>query len=359
MKGKLKFWIRYTLRELRHRQHTATKRQHRKDKISSRTRNIDQKDRKNLSEYQWSCRRRVTADTKYEGLHRWPHRDKIGKQLEHYIICITTLSWPSRPKRKRGITLTPEDTTPKDNPTHPSIDNSDSPTQLSTPTSPSTDNLDNPTQPSTPTSTPRRKTQQTTPSNSKSITLLPTKTDDRTLRRQCRSLLLEASPEGMPPTKKPRMLRELREDTVYALSHPKIHKEENMLPTKKSRMLMELKEDTRYALPQPDEDTNLSTLKRQKTHHNTPQNQQQTGTNNPKTTNKQRKENIEKTKKNKKQKISKKREGEEIEKNQKIAKKGERGEERGEVSRRSSRLLGNRRNSRLLGDGREGGSGDG
>ena len=171
----------------------------------------------------------------------------------------------------------------------------------------------------------RQKTQQTTLSNPKHPTSLPTEKDERTLRRQCRSLLLDASPKGMPPTKKPRMLKELREDTAYALSCPEIHKEEDTIPTKKSRMLMELKEDTRYALPQLDEDINLNTSKRQKSHHNTPQNQQQTGTSNPKATNKQKKENIEKTKKNKKQKISKKREGEEIKKNQKKQKKGKGG----------------------------------
>ena len=94
MKGKLRFWMRYTLRELQHRRQIEARQQHRINKISSRTRNINQKDRKNLSEYKWTCQHRVTADTKYEGLHRWPQRDKIGRQLRIYITYITTQAWP-------------------------------------------------------------------------------------------------------------------------------------------------------------------------------------------------------------------------------------------------------------------------
>ena len=111
MKGKLRFWMRYTLRELQHRRQIEARQQHRINKISSRTRNINQKDRKNLSEYKWTCQHRVTADTKYEGLHRWPQRDKIGRQLRIYITYITTQTWPPKPKRRREITLTPEDCT--------------------------------------------------------------------------------------------------------------------------------------------------------------------------------------------------------------------------------------------------------
>ena len=110
MKGKLKFWMRYTHRELKHRQETERKRQQRDNKISSRTRGIERHDRKNLNENLWENKRKVTADTKYEGMHRWPHRDKIGRTLHRYITYINTNSWPQQPNRKRRIPLTPENT---------------------------------------------------------------------------------------------------------------------------------------------------------------------------------------------------------------------------------------------------------
>jgi len=111
MRGKLKFWVRYTCRALKHQQETERKRQHRDNKISARTRGIDQHDRQNLNENLWENKRKVTADTKYEGMHRWPHRDKIGRVLSRYITYIkNTNCWPEPPHRKRRIPPTPENT---------------------------------------------------------------------------------------------------------------------------------------------------------------------------------------------------------------------------------------------------------
>ena len=220
MSGKLKFWIRFALRELQHRRLITIKQQHRMGKISSRTRGIGQKDRKNLSEYKWTCQRIVTVNTKYEGLHRWPHRDKIGRQLQSYIKYITTLTWPDRVKRKKGITLTPEDCSQESSPSQDKNLETDSLHPPSTP--------------------PRKKPR--IPKSSPTLTT-PTPTlddqtpDDRTLRLQRRRLLLHSTP-STSTNKKPRMLMELQEDTTYANVTP------NITPTlKRPRMLKEITED--------------------------------------------------------------------------------------------------------------------
>jgi len=66
-------------------------------------------DRKNLNENLRENKRRVDSQTRYEGLHRWPHRDKIGRSLQQHILYITTNSWPQKRYRKRSIQLTPQD----------------------------------------------------------------------------------------------------------------------------------------------------------------------------------------------------------------------------------------------------------
>ena len=358
-KGKFKFWIRYTLRELQHQRQIEAKQQHRLNKISSRTRNIDQKDRKNLSELLWANQRRVTADTKYEGLHRWPHRDKIGRQLKNYINNIMTNTWPTKPKRKRGITLTPEDNT-QGTIHHTQEEN------LTPPADPDH------TPASTPILTPPRKKQKP-PTNNRKTPRTDSSTHDK------------------PPTKKSRMLSELSEDTTYALPkkpatlHRQLRRHNHPITTTDNiqqktstpdntnnktppprrhkntkttaRMLQELAEDRVDAMT-------LHPSKRQKTSHtHTPtpciqihgENKEQKK---PEKKQKQYNKIQIKTKNNKiPLKTNKKRGGKERVVG--FGKSRSRGVEKGGKAREVVRKKSSRLSSCLNGDGREGGSGDG
>ena len=75
IKGKFRFWLRYTYKKLQHDLSIKAIQLQRQYKISSRTRQMETTDRKNLNENITirENKRRVDSQTKYEGLHRWPH----------------------------------------------------------------------------------------------------------------------------------------------------------------------------------------------------------------------------------------------------------------------------------------------